>query len=336
MSVDLVGSTAFKANKNHSDPKEGSPSPAWVDQFRTFYKDFPLEVRKAYDLVVKALDGELLHEAARRPLVWKTIGDEIIFCSRVRSIDHVAASVSAFLKALEQYSKRLEADKMPLRLKGAGWLAAFPAPNISIAVAAQDMPSENTEEFELAADDGPNNFDFLGTGIDTGFRVAKNASDDRFVASVELAFALARAGTKKRFPHTFGYHGREVLKGVIDGAPYPVISVDTERSELKSKLKSREAALTGETTIQPHALCDFLETFMTVASIDVPRLDDGPSGAEAQGWPESYLRYQAAFTENLRIDEDNVKQVAEQGGTEPTDDASLGPAKEFLDQMFSG
>ncbi|MFB2561566.1 hypothetical protein [Rhizobium sp. IMFF44] len=341
MSVDLVGSTAFKASKKHSEPQNGSPSPAWVDEFRTFYKDFPIAVATAYELVVKALGEELLDEARNRPRVWKTIGDEIIFCSRVNSVEHAATSVSAFLKALELYSKRLEADDKPLRLKGAGWLAAFPAPNISIAVtsdtttgqyAAVEMPSENTEEFERAADDAPSRFDFLGKGIDTGFRIAKNASEDRFVASVQLGYVLARASAKKKFPHAFGYHGREALKGVVDGAPYPVIPVDTERSEIKSKLKSREAALTGDANVQAHSLCDFLETFMEVANIDLPCLGEGQE-AWGSDWPESYHRYQAAFEEHLRIDDANVRQVVEAVDPDVPNDKSLDDAKYFLDEL---
>lgn len=178
----------------------------------------------------------------------------------------------------------------------------------------------------------PSRFDFLGKGIDTGFRIAKNASEDRFVTSVQLGYVLARAATKKKFPHSFGYHGRETLKGVIDGAPYPVVSVDTERSEIKSKLKSREAALTGETTVQPHALCDFLETFMGVASIDAPCLGEGQAAWGAD-WPESYLRYQAAFAENLEIDDANVQQVADAVDPEAPNDASLDESKSFLDQL---
>lgn len=341
MSVDLVGSTAFKANKKHSDPQNGSPSPAWVDEFRTFYKDFPIEVTRAYSSVVTAFGEELADQVSNRPRLWKTIGDEIIFCGRVHSIEHAAASVSAFLKALERYSKRLEDDDKPLRLKGAGWLAAFPAPNISISVTpdrvtgqndTQVQLSENTEDFERDADDVPSRYDFLGKGIDTGFRIAKNASEDRFVTSVQLGYVLSRAATKKKFPHTFGYHGRETLKGVIDGAPYPVLSVDTERSEIKSKLKSREAALTGETTIQPHALCDFLETFMAVAGIDVPCLGEGQQ-AWGHDWPESFLRYEAAFAENLAIDDSNVKQVTESTDPENPDDAFLEDSKTFLDGL---
>jgi hypothetical protein len=338
MSVDLVGSTAFKASKKHSEPQNGKPSPAWVDEFRIFYKDFPIEVSKAYDLVVKAYGDEQPVDTEDRPRVWKTIGDEIIFCGRVTSVEHTAIYVSAFLKALEHYSKRLEDDDKPLRLKGAGWLAAFPAPNITISVGFDNVDdqskvggrlSENTEEFEQAADRAPSKFDFLGKGIDTGFRIAKNASEDRFVTSAQLGYILARAATKKKFPHSFGYHGREPLKGVVDGAPYPVVSVDTERSEINSKLKSREAALTGETIVQAHALCDFLETFMQTTNIDIPCLGES-SHDWGSDWPESYIRYQNAFKENLDIDDENVQQVTDAPEPDVPDDASVGDLKREL------
>ncbi|MCB5944257.1 hypothetical protein [Acidocella sp. KAb 2-4] len=341
MSVDLVGSTAFKADKKHAEPLNGSPSPPWIDEFRAFYKAFPVEVRAAYQRVIGELGDEWQGDIDNCPNVWKTIGDEIIFCGRVRSVEHTAASVSAFLKALERYSKRLEGDDKPLRLKGAGWLAAFPAPNISINVtsdlgAAQSRDtalSENTEEFEQAVDTTPSRYDFLGKGIDTGFRIAKNASEDRFVCSVQLGYVLARAATKRKFSYSFGYHGREPLKGVIEGAPYPVVSVDTERSEIKSKLKSREAALTGEATILPHALCDFLETFMEVANIDKPCLGEGRADW-SESFPESYVQYQTAFEKYLKIYNENLNQLAEENDPPNPDNSSLAQPESFLLNEF--
>ena len=104
MSVDLVGSTAFKANKKHAEPQISDPSPAWVREFRTFYKNFPIAVYRAHDLVAKSSSDGSPEDIGSRPRVWKTIGDEIVFCCRVRRIEHVAASVSAFLKALEHYT----------------------------------------------------------------------------------------------------------------------------------------------------------------------------------------------------------------------------------------
>ena len=341
MSVDLVGSTAFKANKDYADPQNGSPSPGWVGEFRAFYKNFPLEVAQAYTHVVTAFRDELIDKPKNHPKVWKTVGDEIIFCGRVYSIEHAAASVSAFLKALERYARALEEDKKPLRLKGAGWLAAFPAPNISISVTSNSSgetsdgdsrASENDEAFEALADEAPNQFDFLGKGIDTGFRIAKNASEDRFVVSVQLGYVLARASAMKKFPHAFGYHEREILKGVIDGTPYPVISVDTEMSEAKSRLKSREAALTGSTTIQAHALSDFLETFMSVADIETPCLGHG-KGTWGGDLPESYTRYERAFAQEAAAYEENIRQVTDAPDPISPDEKFLASAKSFLDEF---
>lgn len=337
MSADLVGSTAYKASNEHDKPRDGKLSPPWVDDFRQFYKDFPIKVEEAYKQLIPSSDpcNEPLKDSY--PRVWKTIGDEIVFCSRAYSISHAALSVSAFIKALERYSDVLEKANKPLRLKGAGWLAAFPAPNISIVVVLSDKYntlSENTEEFEGFVDKNPNQCDFLGKGIDTGFRIAKNASEDRFVTSVQLGYVLAKATTEKKFPHSFGYHGREVLKGVINGAPYPVVSVETERSAIKMKLKSRESALTSElNNVSPHALCDFLETFMSVANIEFPCLaGDGPW---QEKFPRSYENYQEAFDKELNIDNNNINQLKK--GSEDGDESknALEEQRTFLGTFSS-
>ena len=347
MSVDLIGSTAFKANKRHEELGENTRSPAWIEEFITFYKQFPIMIRESFSLAIQSFGEESPIVRDNFPKIWKTIGDEIIFCNRVTNIEHAAISVSAFLKTLEKYSRRFEDDKKPLRLKGAGWLAAFPAPNISISIASDQnsggrdentvYPSENTEDFERSADENPSKFDFLGKGIDTGFRISKNASEDRFIASAQLAYVLAKAATKKKFPHSFGYHGREALKGVIDGMPYPIVSIDTERNEIKSQLKSREAALTGESTVQPFALCDFLETFMKAAGIDMPCLCEGHDSWQ-NDWPESYIIYQKSFEKELRTDEQNLDQVETSSEPENPDIESIHLSKEFLndilDQIF--
>lgn len=341
MSVDLVGSTSFKAHKDYSSPDDGRPSPRWVDEFRTFYKEFPIEMDKAYGQLVNASSTEQSYISNRCPNVWKRIGDEIIFCGRVNNIEHTAMCVSAFIKALECYTLRLENDNKPLRVKGAGWLAAFPAPNVSIAISpeliikdqgGETIPSENDEAFEKVADEKPSQFDFLGKGIDTGFRIAKNASEDRFVVSVQLGYVLTQAAESKKFQHSFGYHGREVLKGVINGVPYPIISVDAESSQPKSELKKREAKLTGETKAESLDLRDFLKAFMEMADIEAPCLAANGT-AWSDEWPESYQSYQRSFDENLKIDNENIQQVTETDDPPVPDDGSLGPSEDFLNNM---
>lgn len=346
LSVDLVGSTAFKAMEQYSGSNGDDPSPAWVATFRSFYTEFQKFLKTAYDEEYRASQKNSPHvdEQSRYPVIWKTVGDEIIFCSRILTIEHAAVTVSAFVRALEQFAQKLKQDKLPLNVKGACWLAAFPAPNATIEVVTLRESSEtdtitgpikSPEAIrEDRADQEPHLFDFLGKGIDTGFRIAKNATEDRCVLSVQMAYLLAKAATKKRFHHSLGFHGREVLKGVVNGIPYPVISVDTERNELNWMLKSREAALRGERAVDEYALCDFLETFMQVANIEVPCLsfrDD----AQVLCWPATYKLYIQHFDRNDKIDEARLRDLEPSSDPVPSDDSddSFDDARAFLDKV---
>lgn len=346
LSVDLVGSTAFKAMEQFSGSNGDDPSPAWVATFRSFYTEFQKFLKTAYDEEYRASQKNSPHvdEQGRHPAIWKTVGDEIIFCGRVLTIEHAAVTVSAFVRALEQFAQKLKQDKLPLNVKGACWLAAFPAPNATIEVVTPREPSENAPVTgpikspeairEDRADQQPHLFDFLGKGIDTGFRIAKNATEDRCVLSVQMAYLLAKATTKKRFHHSLGFHGRETLKGVVNGIPYPVISVDTERNELNWMLKSREAMLRGERSVDEYALCDFLQTFMQVANIEEPCLsfrDD----THPLCFPASYKLYTQHFDQNDRIDEARLRDLEPSSDPAPSDASanSFDDAQAFLDKI---
>lgn len=274
LSADLVGSTAYKgAVDNNSDTLH----PQWVNSFKLFYKLFPEMVQSAFQSSKPDDSHEI--ETYTGPQIWKTIGDEIIFCVRVRTQRHLACCVSSFIEAMDQFGRKLEADRIPLDIKGAGWLATFPAENISISVGDNNEITTSaqsqdyiTEEFEERADKEPHRFDFLGKGIDTGFRISKNATADRFTSSIELAYFLAKAVSAKFFSGRFTYHGKEIFKGVNRNQPYPVISIDTERNDKKRELRPRERILSREPDIEPLALSDYLDAFMRHENIEIPIL----------------------------------------------------------------
>lgn len=268
----------------------------------------------------------LVDPSSKAPQVWKTIGDEILFCCRVLSIEHVACCVTAFIQALEEIGKSFEANDIPLDVKGAGWLAAFPAENISIEIfngetAAQDVDLP-TEAFEADADSSPHRYDFLGTGIDTGFRIAKNASSERLTASIGLAYMLCQAAVHGNFVGNFEYHGRERFKGVNRDQPYPVVSIVSERDEKKRTLKERERMVTREQSASPVALGDFLRDFMLHEKIDLPMLPATEAGAKVDP-PESYETFRTGWLanreENAKRDR-GIEEAAEAAKTDPSDE----------------
>lgn len=320
LTVDLAGSTAFKANAASTDGKAHS---AWVYGFRDFYRVFP-EVLDFHYRETKSgkPDDEWVKHG---PKLWKLIGDELLFCCKVLSLEHLSCCVTAFIGALEQYGASLSPSQ--LDVKGAGWVAEFPAKNVSFFIAdgniAFTFPNEDfvTEAFETNADAEPHNFDFLGSSIDAGFRVARHADTDRFAASAELALLLAEAKEHKLFTREFRYDGRQHLKGVNGDQPYPIVCIDTERDARKREVRTRERLVTRESDIAPLALYDFLKAYLLSNGTDVPVLPLN-SRCVALDAPASYEAYKARW---LREVEDAKKQdenLEESASPEANGDAS--------------
>jgi hypothetical protein len=311
LSVDLVGSTAFKSRTN---AQANNLYPEWVDRFRNFYKTFPDNVDALYR---ETKSGNSEEEKLKNggPKVWKTIGDEILFCTTVTSLRHLSCCITAFLAALDEYGRLLETSGVPLDVKGSGWIASFPAENIAIAVnrsvsIQQNNDIDSSEKFELAVDQAPFAYDFLGKAIDTGFRIAKNAATDRFTASIELGFLLAKSSLHNMFSGRFSYHGRETFKGVLNSQPYPVVSIDTERNPDKRNVRSRERVLTQEQEAQPLALHDFLLEFMRYERIELPVIVTNEGDKELP-YPPSYERFRKAWRASAAESEQRDENLKE-------------------------
>ena len=258
LSVDLVGSTAFKAGAG-SEHGDQAAYPKWVDETRKFYAEFPLILRARYNHATL----EKREIQAAWPRIWKTIGDEVVFCARIQSRDHLACIVQAFTEALREYGLKLEERGAHLDVKGTGWMAAFPTPNVTVPIERVEAFDIPTEEMEVAADDAPHKFDFLGKNIDCGFRLARFSSSDKLTLSVELALALCDSIlVNDLFRGDFHYLGREELKGVLNGRPYPIVAIYTERRTIRRRVVELEMGITFNRNMRPGQLGDFLRKFM--------------------------------------------------------------------------
>jgi len=186
-------------------------------------------------------------------------------------------------------------------VKGAGWIAAFPAPNVTVTSFELSQTTDYLDEIlEAEADKQPDRFDFLGRDIDSGFRVARHASTDNFVTSIELAWLLAQCDLLDYLKVEFEYHGRHLLKGVIKDRPYPVISIDTERSPSRRCVKEYERNLIPFTGKRPLAIRDFCAAFMSDEEIELPiLLPNGEERNEAT-YPRSYKQFIESATITLK------------------------------------
>ncbi len=265
LSVDLSGSTAFK-NSSNGEKIHGA-TPKWVTVFQHFYSDFPNRFRTNYVTQKNDLVG-----TDRGPEIWKAVGDELVFCGRVTNKKSVAASLTAFIKTLHDYRKYLLSEGLDLNVKGAGWIAAFPEPNR--AVQLRPIPDKKdfisaTEALELAADDRPFDYDFLGKAIDSGFRVATSASPERFALCAQLARLLAGTEPGFGFDYEIRLDQPMLLKGVNRGEPYPALYIDT-MAHLKSEaLRKKERELLGRHAAPSRErLADYLKMYCDLVGTD--------------------------------------------------------------------
>ncbi|MCT2401526.1 hypothetical protein [Novosphingobium mangrovi (ex Huang et al. 2023)] len=196
LSVDMVGSTQFKATA------AARGVDGWLETFRTFFTNFPL-------MLVGQMGFEFLDEEETPAVdVWKAMGDEVIFTARPSSPEELVGILRVLLRTMRLY-EATHFPKLPLRLKGTAWLADFSENNIAL-----EIP-------ELSSGDASPHLDFIGPDLDLGFRLSKFARPASLVLSLDLVEMLLEADNRSTV--AMYLVGREELKGVMFGRPYPII-----------------------------------------------------------------------------------------------------------------
>lgn len=231
LSVDLVGSTAFKNSKPHSI------SPGWAYAFQQFFEDFPRTLLSNYSVIPNEL-----HQPESKLEVWKFSGDEILFQAEICSHKEALSHVWVFKSAIKSFDERWHGKR--LSLKATGWLAGFPVTNREVTLQLRAREDEVVLR------------DFIGPSIDLGFRLTRFSNKNRFVVSADLAILLLDAigGTSLLHPCKLFYQGKEILKGVNSGLPYPIVWVHMRDGE-----PSPEELLLGVRYDVKH---DILKTFL--------------------------------------------------------------------------
>jgi hypothetical protein len=179
-----------------------------------------------------------------------------------------------------------------------------------------------SEKFETEADDKPGYFDFLGKAIDTGFRISKFSEASRFVISAELAYLLCNAAHLSLFRHSFSYLGREPLKGVISGRPYPIIAIDTERSASRRRIRELENSILIGQTARPTIVRDFLYALMEDEKIESPVLGSGDQIIGDEGLPESYKIFKSSWEATV-VESEKRSEIEEQAAIAEDGDSAI-------------
>lgn len=301
LSVDLSGSTAFK-NSSKGEDRSGGATPKWVTVFEQFYSDFPAQLKTQHD---REKNGKSGNDSC--PMLWKAVGDELVFCSRVTNKTSIATALNAFISTIYAYRKILAGEDAGLDVKGAAWLAAFPEPNRAVQLRAAELLSAS-EALERAADDKPFDYDFLGKAIDTGFRVASAAKPEKFVLSVQLARLLIERATNIGFAHSIRFGHPFHLKGVNKGEPYPSLYIDTMEHLRFAEVRQKERTLlNGNISTDTSAIADYLTSYCkTVGTDEIALPDDAVSGVVSA--PQSYLDHRSHIAHHLKQEQGRETQ----------------------------
>jgi hypothetical protein len=344
LSVDLTGSTAFKS-------KNGTTNFEWLKAFQKFYGEFPARFTDSYKNICTKIPEISDNESRSLPKVWKTIGDEILFVNRVESISHLGAYVRAFSDTLISFGQEI-ASPYKLNTKGNGWIAAFPSPNCSIHLSrngtndplngGDDLPNE---DFEKKVDDAPHDYDFLGKGIDGGFRISRNSTIDSFTISPALAHLLCIAkkhDLTSKFDFKFKFHEPQQLKGVVGGKHYPIISIDTSRDQKHKTIKELQASLLNQPV---HAddlkLTDYLERYMDYYDIEMPALKhkntdaDVPPPVHYEKYIEKWETEETSLRETVSLEMESANASGDTDiGSVPGEQDGLSDAAETLKSLI--
>ena len=270
MSVDITGSTQFKqilshkntnASKSQEDGALDSASEPWLSPILEFYDRISVIFCEEWSTLSSKANAEPYRwGCGDRPSVWKAVGDELIFTSILTDHRQAFICVASWLKTVQRYRSTIKSHSAGLDLKCAAWIAGFPINNAEIMLDHQASAQTSSADYgdyilsDLARlherealpshsttpPSGTGIRDFIGPSIDTGFRVASLASPRKFVLSADLAFMLAHVcgnvPSSAGFPElSFYYEGRKELKGVTNGAPYPIFWINaTEPNPLMS------------------------------------------------------------------------------------------------------
>lgn len=200
LSVDIVGSTSYKQRGSQTKSQD------WLSFFVSFYSEFSTLLNTE---VTRQADGKI-----PPLLVWKLLGDEVIFTVELSRCQHAADYLRAFSAALRAAPKgwELKPDRQDLALKGSAWLAGFPVGN-------SEVPLDSSQY------SGVDGYDYIGPLIDTGFRLKEHSTYRKLIISADLAYLLVSTGASRL---NFFFDGDQPLKGVLRGKPYPIIWIDTE------------------------------------------------------------------------------------------------------------
>lgn len=224
LSADVINSTKLKYTEERN---------VWINVFIDFFNDLTL----GYSEQLKDKFGKSI-----QPVVWKSLGDELIFIEHVEEINEIQKYIECFKEAISKLNDEKIKKKSKYKIKATAWIAETPVTNAII-------PDSTTNKL-------PKNIDVIGPSMDIGFRISKYASSRKFIISAELAKCLCEDKKQKL---KICIDGEEELKGVLNGIAYPILWIDMDNG---NHTAFENLTGTGPIHLQPSMLKSYLSTYI--------------------------------------------------------------------------
>jgi len=245
-----------------------------------------------------------------------------------------------------------EFDGSNLDVKGNAWVAAFPTPNRSIrlpTIGGNDPTNGEfdllTEDFESDVDNNPEKYDFLGKGIDSGFRIAKNSSRENFTISPALAYLLCRAYLNRdvtEFHREIVIQEPQVFKGVASNQAYPVLFIPLNKNKELQDLFGLEDQLLGRVRqsipkFEPDLLMNYLEKYMNIYKIEIPSLRFSTGDGKTAHPPLEYKNYIEELRKEIaKLENDKASQISKEDHSLMDDKHQMEKAMELIEAFSDG
>lgn len=215
ISFDIVNSTQYKVHNEDS----------WVVTITKIFAQ------------LKEQMGYLISDA----LLWRVIGDEIIFIVKITSMEILGKYVDTVFGIIQKLNLDIENMTSGKKfydvetgVQGALWIAPI---TDETRVEKLDTPIHGNV-FMKYTNEGNNQistvYEFMGNDIDTGFRIKKYTQKGRLVISFELAYLLSQDTQCNSCLHIIAY---KRLKGVWENKLYPIIWYHNDKTSQTGKFE---------------------------------------------------------------------------------------------------
>lgn len=286
LSVDLENSTSLKHKHGHKHQQDGSlQDGAWLTVVLQFATEFP----QLFEAKLQEHSRLQSVAALPPPPLWKMLGDELLFVQSLQHLGDAHTYLQAFRAALATWNHDVAhgADRGPLFVKGAAWLAGFPIANAVI-------------------DAGDGREDYVGPSIDAGFRVARLATRRRLPVSVDLAWLLLHTQS----PMQLHFDGPATLKGVAEESGYPSLWLEVGTSEY---LKAERELLGYGPQINTQKMQELCALFITEFGVPphLPFLQGDPNScAKPPGYDDALQNHVEFLRQQIYLVDEPESPVA--------------------------